>query len=112
MPTTLATERGIDPAASTTPMPRVTATRQLPTRTLDWLADHPRARRLIRSVWDTLNELERAGHHHGAIAALRSILTHHQPTSTGRCRTCRRWTWRRPPFPCIVWLQVRDKLLG
>ncbi|MGH3755447.1 MAG: hypothetical protein ACRDRP_22680, partial [Pseudonocardiaceae bacterium] len=36
-----------------------------------WLADQPHARRVIRSVWDTLAELERAGHHPDPLAALR-----------------------------------------
>ncbi|MGH3888513.1 MAG: hypothetical protein ACRDSZ_18470 [Pseudonocardiaceae bacterium] len=94
------------------PIPRVDATPQLAARTLAWLADHPHARRLVRSVWDTLNELERAGHHPGTIAALRRVLAHHQPTPAGRCRTCRRYIWRHRPFPCIVWHQVRGELLG
>ncbi|MGH3992546.1 MAG: hypothetical protein ACRDSN_08775, partial [Pseudonocardiaceae bacterium] len=71
----------------------------LSTRTLDWLAHRPRDRDLVRSVWDTLTELERAGQQPGLIAALRSVLTHHQPTPAGRCHTCRR-AWRRRPFPC------------
>ena len=109
--------RGIDPAASTTPMSTVDATLQLSTRTVTWLADHPHARELVRSVWDELAKLERAGQHPDTIAALRVVLLHHQPpTGTGRCRTCRRFTWRhlwcRPPFPCIVWHQIRGVLLG
>ncbi|MGH3899337.1 MAG: hypothetical protein ACRDTA_14065 [Pseudonocardiaceae bacterium] len=88
------------------------ATLQLSTRTLDWLADQPHARDLVRSVWDTLAEVERSGRCSGAIAALRRVLTQHQPTSKGRRRTCRRWTSRRPPFPCIVWHQTRVELLG
>lgn len=110
MPTTL-TERGSDPAASTTQTPQVDAPLQLSARTLDWLVNHPRAGRLVHSVWDKLAELERTGHHRGAIDALRRVLTHHQPTSAGRCHTCHRWTWRRR-FPCIVWHQVRGELLG
>ena len=106
------TERGDDPAASITPIPRVDATRQLSTQTVAWLANHPPARKLVRSVWDKLTELERADQHPEAIAALRRVLTYHQPTSAGRCRNCRRWTWRRPPFPCVVWHQVRGELLG
>ena len=82
MPTTL-TERGNDPAASTTQTPQVDATLQLSTRTLAWLADHPHARRLVHSVWGTLAELERTGHHRGAINALRRVLTHHQPSPAG-----------------------------
>ncbi len=112
MPTTRATPRGSDPAASTTPMPGVDTTLQLSTQTLDWLAHHPRDRRLVRSVWDTLTELERASQQPEAIAALRRVLTQHQPTPAGRCHTCRRWTGRRRPFPCIVWHQIRGELLG
>lgn len=54
-------------------------TLQLSTRTVAWLADRPRARELVGSVWDTLTDLERAGHHPGAIAAVRFVLVHHQP---------------------------------
>lgn len=89
-------------------------TLQLSARTLAGLADRPRARELVRSVWDRLDELERAGHDLGAIAALRSVLVHHQPTSAGRCPTCRRGTWRHlwrhRPFPCVAWIQVHFEL--
>jgi hypothetical protein len=117
MPPPLTAQRGIDPAASTTPRPRVDVTLQLSVQTVAWLADRPRARELIGSVWDKLAELERAGHHTGAVAALRFVLIHHQPPSpAGRCRTCRRFTWRRlwcrRPFPCVVWRQVHGELLG
>lgn len=112
MPTILIGQHRIDPVASTARMARMDETLQLSARTVAWLADHVHARKLVRSVWDGLGELQRAGHHPGAIAALRHILSHHQPTSTGRCRTCRRRIWRRPPFPCIVWHQVRGELLG
>ncbi|MGH3812039.1 MAG: hypothetical protein ACRDUV_06225 [Pseudonocardiaceae bacterium] len=98
MPTTL-TERGIDPAAATTLMPRVNVTVQLSARTVAWLAGHSRARRLVSSVWDTLAELERAGHHPRLIAALRRVLAHHQPTPAGRCLTCRRWKGAVVVFP-------------
>ncbi len=84
---------------------------RLSSQTLNWLAHHPRDRELVRSVWDTLTELERAGQQPGPIAALRSVLTHHQPTPAGRCRTCSR-AWRRRPFPCTVWHQIRGELLG
>ena len=93
-------------------MPTVDVTLQLSPQTVAWLADHPRARQFVGSVWDKLTELEQAGHYPGAIDALRRVLTHHQPTSAGRCHTCRRWTWRRRPFPCIVWHQIRGDLLG
>jgi hypothetical protein len=112
MPTILTAQRRIDPVASTASVARMDETLQLSARTVAWLADHVHARKLIRSVSDILGELQQAGHHPGAIAVLRHILSRHQPTSTGRCRTCRRWIWRRPPFPCIVWHQVRRELLG
>jgi hypothetical protein len=75
-----------------------------------WLADHPHARNVVRSVWDTLNELEQSGDPSGVVAALRRVLAHHQSTSAGRCRACRRWRWRRRRFPCIVWHQVHTAL--
>ncbi|MGH3812477.1 MAG: hypothetical protein ACRDUV_08480 [Pseudonocardiaceae bacterium] len=112
MPPTPHTQRGIDPATATTPMPEVDVTTpHLSTRTLDWQDHRPRDRDLVRSVWDTLTELERAGQQPGPIAALRRVLTHHQPTPAGRCHTCRR-AWRRRSFPCIVWHQIRGELLG
>lgn len=89
-------------------------TRQLPApelaRTVTWLADHPHARTMVQSVWGMLTELEQAGHHPGALAALRRVLAQHQPTSAGRCRACRRWRWRRRRFPCIVWHQIHGAL--
>jgi hypothetical protein len=88
------------------------ATLHLSTQTRDWLADHPQARALVRSVWDTLAELEQAGQHPGPLDALRRVLTHHQPTTTGRCHTCRRRAWRCRPFPCIVWHQINGELHG
>lgn len=87
-------------------------TLHLSPRTLVWLANHPQARKLVRSVCDTLTELEQAGCHPRPIAALRRVLTNHQPTPAGRCPTCRRMTWRRRPFPCVVWHQVHGELLG
>jgi hypothetical protein len=108
MPTTVTT----DPVASTTATPRMGAPLHLSPRTVAWLADHPAARQFVGSIWNTLTELERSGHYPGAIDALRRVLTQHQPTPGGRCRTCRRVTWRRRPFPCIVWHQIRFDLLG
>jgi hypothetical protein len=84
----------------------------LSTQTRDWLTDHPQARTLVRSVWDTLAELDQAGQHPGPLDALRRVLTPHQPTTTGRCHTCRRRAWHCRPFPCIVWHQIHGELLG
>ncbi|MGH3897288.1 MAG: hypothetical protein ACRDTA_03365 [Pseudonocardiaceae bacterium] len=56
-------------------------------------------------------ELERAGCPRGPIAALRRVLTHHQPTPAGRCRTCRWGIARRRHFPCVVWCQIHGELL-
>ena len=112
MPPPLPPQRRSDPATSPTPMPGVDATLHLPTRTVAWLADHPHARRFVRSVWDKLTELERSGQYPGAIDALRRVLIYHQPTSAGRCRTCARVRGRRRRFPCIVWHQIHCDLLG
>jgi hypothetical protein len=59
-----------------------------------------------------LTELQRSGQYPGAIDALRRVLTHHQPTAAGRCRTCARIRGRRRRFPCIVWHQIYCDLLG
>jgi hypothetical protein len=106
---------GHQPMTSTMPVPRASAA--LLARTVIWLADHPDAREVISSVWTALTELERAGYHLGALDALRFVLIHHQPpTRTGRCPTCPRLSWRqlwrRRPFPCVVWHQIRGELLG
>ncbi|MGH7868915.1 MAG: hypothetical protein ACREP9_15090 [Candidatus Dormibacteraceae bacterium] len=93
-------------------MPRVDLRLDLSDQTATWLADHSQARKLVRSVWDTLAELERAGHEPRPIAALRRVLARHQPTPAGRCPTCRRWKGRRRRFPCIVWHQIHGELLG
>ncbi|MGH3974890.1 MAG: hypothetical protein ACRDS9_16410 [Pseudonocardiaceae bacterium] len=72
--------------------------------------------KLTGSVWAKLTELERAGHHPDTLAALRRVLACHQPTPTGRCRTCRRGSWRHlwrsQPFPCVIWHQIRSELFG
>ncbi|MGH3899179.1 MAG: hypothetical protein ACRDTA_13250 [Pseudonocardiaceae bacterium] len=109
------TGREIDPTESTIPMPRVATA--LSARTVAWWAEHSDAREVICSVWTALTALEQAGQHPGALAALRFVLIHHQPpTRTGHCPTCRRrsWRqlWRRRPFPCVVWRQIRGELLG
>jgi hypothetical protein len=105
------------PNAQTTPHPQPPPDTRLSALTLTWLASHPNAHEVVSSVWNTLTELERAGHHPGTIAAFRFVLIHHQPpTRTGRCPTCRRYTWRqlwrRRPFPCTLWRQIRGELLG
>jgi hypothetical protein len=112
MATASTTRRWFHSAAETTPMPRVAVPLHLSARTVAWLTDHSQARNLVDSVWDTLAELERVGQHPGPIAALRRVLAYHQPTAAGRCRTCRRWKWRRRRFPCTVWHQIRGELLG
>lgn len=115
MPPTLPTRRTHDPAA-TTPIPRVDVTLHLSARTLALLASRPLALAVVESVWGTLAELEAAGHHPRLLAAMRFVLIHHEPTRAGRCRACRResWRamWRRRPFPCVVWRQIRGELLG
>lgn len=93
-------------------VPEVGAARRLSPQTATWLAERPHAEALVRSVWDRLAELEQASHQPGAIGALRRVLIDHQPTAAGRCRTCRRRTWRRRRFPCVVWHQIRGNLLG
>ena len=112
MPPTLATQREPDPVSTML----VDTPPQLPARTVAWLAQRLVARVLVESVWEALAELERAGHHSSPLAALRFVLAHHQPTTAGRCRACRRvsWRglWRRRRFPCFVWRQVRGELLG
>jgi hypothetical protein len=72
MPTILIGQHRIDPVASIARTARMDETLQLSARTVAWLADHVHARKLVRSVWDGLGELQRAGHHPGAIAALRA----------------------------------------
>ncbi|MGH3974485.1 MAG: hypothetical protein ACRDS9_14335, partial [Pseudonocardiaceae bacterium] len=76
----------------------------------------PRAARLVKPVWSRLDELERAGHDPGALAALRYTLTLHQPTHRGTCRFCRwrSWPigWWRRRWPCATWIQVRAELFG
>jgi hypothetical protein len=112
MSKTAVTQRRSDPPESTTPMARMDAALHLSPQTISWLADHSQARRFVCSVWDKLDELDRSGQYPAAITALRRVLAQHQPTSAGRCRTCRRVAGRRRPFPCIVWHQVRCDLLG
>lgn len=75
-------------------MPRTDKTQQLSAQTMSWLAARPLACRVVGSVWHTLIELERVSQHPGPIAALQSVLFRHQP-HTGRCRACRRLSWRR-----------------
>jgi hypothetical protein len=98
-------------------IPILRAGTTLSARTVTWLAEHPDAQEVVYSVWTTLTELEQAGHHRGALDALRFVLIHHQPpTHTGRCPTCPRLPWRqlrrRRPFPCVIWRQSRGELLG
>jgi hypothetical protein len=89
---------------------------QLAAATLAQMHGSARAPRLVPPVWSRISELWQAGHDPGALAALRYVLVAHQPTRRVRCRACRRrdWrsAWRRPPWPCATWIQVRSELLG
>jgi len=85
----------------------------LATQTLAWLAERPTpaARILVDRVWGTLVERHRSGRHPNprALADLIAQLLEHQPSPrTGRCRACRRHSWRhrwqRSHFPCRVWI--------
>ncbi|MBV9012373.1 MAG: hypothetical protein JO272_10040 [Pseudonocardiales bacterium] len=93
------------------PQPPGKSARGLWPHTMDWLADHPRARQIVREVWDTLDEEDRAGRD---TTALRQLLLEHQPTLfffRGRCLGCRRRIGCYPThFPCIVWHQARVNL--
>ncbi|MGH3866011.1 MAG: hypothetical protein ACRDQ4_07710 [Pseudonocardiaceae bacterium] len=102
------------------PTPQITVPSRLSARTLAWLADRPHTSTMIRSIWNELAELERAGNHPDVRATLRFILFEYQIlTRTGRCHGCRRgrrrgtwrWLWRRS-FPCEVWFTVRIGLQG
>ncbi|MGH3511424.1 MAG: hypothetical protein ACRDRB_04020 [Pseudonocardiaceae bacterium] len=89
----------------------------LSAQTVAWLAKHPNALDVVNSVCITLTQLARTSHHPGTLAALRFVLISHQPpTRTGRCPTCPRLSWhqlwRRRPFPCPVWRQIRGELSG
>jgi hypothetical protein len=99
------------------PRPRAEEYQQLSAQTLGWLADRPPASTPVRAVWTTLAELEHAGDHPGILRALRAILLDHQPVNRGgRCRACRRLSWRRlwrrRPFPCGVWIKTHFALQG
>ena len=95
------------------PSPGMEETPQLSARTLGWLASHPPARQVVDSVWGTLAEFNDVPR---LRAALRFVLIHHEPSAAGRCRACRRMSWRglwrRRRFPCVVWRQIRGELLG
>ena len=98
------------------PSPAEDVTLQLSTRTWTLLINRPREQELVRSVWDRLEELEHTGYDPGSLAALRFVLVHHQPSATRRCRSCRRWSWRRlwrhRSWPCVIWTQIHYELLG
>ncbi|HKR49731.1 MAG TPA: hypothetical protein VJT72_09170 [Pseudonocardiaceae bacterium] len=79
MAPTPSTQPGIDVVA-TTPTPTADVTlRHLPARTRVWLAQRPHAGAVVDSVWNTLAELDRAGHPPSLLAALRFVLVHHEP---------------------------------
>jgi hypothetical protein len=56
---------------ATVPRPRVDATLCLSTRTLAWLVPRPLDLAVVESVWNTLAELEAAGHCPRLVAAVR-----------------------------------------
>lgn len=97
---------------------RVVVILHLSSQTWESLADRPRERRLVRAVWDRLEELDKVhgGYDKRLVAALRFVLVYHQPTVRRRCSACRRKSarqlWRRRPWPCVVWLQVHYELIG
>jgi hypothetical protein len=74
MPTTSATGRGTAPPAA---IPGQDMSLQLSGQTVAWLAKRPHLRELVSSVWDKLADVEQAGDHPGAIAALRFVLVEH-----------------------------------
>lgn len=96
--------------------PGVDVSIRLSAETWERIEEWPWARDLVESVWARLDTLERDGHDPGTVAALRFVLEHHQPTSTGRCRACRpggcQHLWRRRPWPCTVWMQIHYELVG
>ena len=117
IPRMLTTERGIDPAAAPTALPTMDPRLQLSAQTVAWLADRSYDRKFVRSIGNKLTDPELAGHHVDAIATPRVILSDHQfPTRTGRCRACRRHTWRRlwrrRRFPRGVWFTIDLGLQG
>jgi hypothetical protein len=99
------------------PGSRADRTPQLSAQTLAWLADRTSVRTVVRTVWTTVDDLEREGHDPGVLAALRAVLIDHQPVPrTGRCRACPRLSWRRlwrrRRFPCLVWIRTHLELHG
>ena len=75
MSTPMAAQRGRDRAGSTAAASGVDVTLYLSPRAVAWLAGHPRARRFVSSVWDTLTKLDQAGQCPGAIDALSPAMT-------------------------------------
>jgi hypothetical protein len=103
----------------TTPIPQGQDGPPLSRWTLTWLAEGPPAARiLVHRVWSALTELQRSGRHPDpdALSALLNQLLDHQPSPTGRCRTCPRrhshhwWNWQHPHFPCSLWTTIDFRL--
>ncbi|MGH3549825.1 MAG: hypothetical protein ACRDQU_17295, partial [Pseudonocardiaceae bacterium] len=84
----------------------------LPETTQRFLAGLPRHGDPVGAVWSRLTELERAGNDPTLVDALRAVLLPHQPPRYGRCPTCSKRCWRRPPWPCGVWRRVHLALFS
>ncbi|MDQ2883271.1 MAG: hypothetical protein M3Y48_19400 [Actinomycetota bacterium] len=83
----------------------------LPETTQRFLAGLPRHGDPVRSVWNRLAELERAGNDPVVVDALRAVLLPHQPPRFGRCPACpKRWGRRR--WPCTLWCGVHVSLFS
>ncbi|MGH3522208.1 MAG: hypothetical protein ACRDU4_05120 [Mycobacterium sp.] len=84
----------------------------LPETTQLCLAGLPRHGDPVRSVWNRLAELERAGNDPVVVDALRAVLLPHQPPRFGRCPACPKRWWRRARWPCTVWCRAHLALFS
>jgi hypothetical protein len=105
------TGRTSDPASSATPIPGTDTA--LFARTVTWLARHPDALAVVRSVCTKLAELERAGQHPGTLDALRFVLIHHHRLrSSCRSRSPGTSCWSRPPWCSSAQPGMHQRFLG
>ena len=84
----------------------------LPETTQRFLAGLPRHGDPVRSVWNRLAELERAGNDPAVVDALRAVLLPHQPPRFGRCPACPKRWGRRRRWPCTVWCRAHLALFS